>query len=68
MKTIIDTKLSGVGGFMKEKTKTYLSSNCWMSEWLSDVHSSKNEVGSVPCARESNFANPAFPTKIDYKY
>ena len=40
---------------------TYLSSNCWMSEWLSDVHSITNDSGSVPAAVDSNLANPAFP-------
>ena len=47
-------------------TYTYLSSNCWISEWLSDVHSMTNDSGSVPAAVDSNFANPAFPKINEY--
>ena len=36
-----------------------------MSEWLSDVHSSTNEVGSYPLRADVNLANPAFPAKIN---
>ena len=32
-----------------------------MSEWLSEVHSIMNDVGSFPFGVDSNLANPAFP-------
>ena len=32
-----------------------------MSEWLSEVHSIMNDVGSFPFGADSNLANPAFP-------
>ena len=42
----------------------YLSSKRVMAEWLSEVHSSTNELGSAPLGVEVNLANPALPALV----